>query len=53
MSFKLGDTVTAQCKRRLGRHIGKILEINKDDIIITNGFETVRIDLSEWEVKKK
>lgn len=57
MNYQLGDTVTAQCKRRLGKHNGRIVEIDGNEIdiryiTITNGFETVHIDLNDWEVKK-
>jgi len=52
MSYKPGDMVIAKCKRRMGRHTGRVVEANEEEMIITNGRETVRIRLFDWEVKR-
>ena len=49
--YQLGDTVTVKSKRRLMRHTGRITQIGRKEIEITNGSETVRIRLFDWEVK--
>jgi len=55
MSYKPGDMVIAKCKRRMMRHVGTIVEMHQEDnedvMIITNGRETVRFRLFDWEVK--
>lgn len=53
MSFKPGDTVTIKSKRRMMQHTGRIVKVDDEEIVITNGFETVRVDLFGWEVKRK
>lgn len=53
MSYKPGDTVTIKSKRRMMQHTGKIIRMDDEEIVIRNGFETVRVDLFSWEVKKK
>jgi len=52
MNFKPGDQVVVKSKRRMMKHFGRVVEMNDEEIIITNGFETVRVDLFGWEVKK-
>lgn len=54
MNYQLGDTVVVKSKRRMMKHIGRVVELDQDEefIIITNGFETVRVDLYGWEVRK-
>jgi len=53
--MKIGDKVIVKAKRRMMRHVGRIVEMHQEDnedvMIITNGRETVRFRLFDWEVK--
>jgi len=53
--MKIGDKVIVKSKRRMMRHVGTIVEMHQEDnedvMIITNGRETVRFRLFDWEVK--
>ena len=50
MNLNIGDKVHVKSKRYLLQHSGRITQIGKKEIEITNGFETVRIRLRDWEV---
>jgi len=52
MNLQIGDKVHVQSKRYILYHFGRVKQIGKKEIEITNGFETVRVDLFSWEVKK-
>ena len=49
--FKIGETIVAKAKRRMMRHVGRIVQMDDESITITNGRETVHIRLWDWEVK--
>jgi len=50
--MKIGDKVVVKSKRRMMRHVGTIVEMDEESVTITNGYETVHVDLWSWEVKR-
>jgi len=50
--MKVGDIVTIKSKRRMMQHTGRVVRSNDEEIVITNGFETVRIRLRDWDIKQ-
>jgi len=49
--MNIGDKVIVKSKRRMMRHVGRITQIGKKEIEISNGAETIRIRIFDWEVK--
>lgn len=52
MNLQIGDKVHVQSKRYILYHFGRVKQIGKKEIEITNGFETVRIRLRDWDIKQ-
>jgi len=52
MNLQIGDKVHVKSKRYYLYHTGRITQMGKKEIEITNGRETVRIRLFDWEVVK-
>jgi len=50
--MKVGDIVTIKSKRRMMQHTGRIVKVDDEEIVITNGFETVRVDFLAGRLSK-